>query len=255
MGSQGDVEYSGWRGSGARGAVMEHTEINYTVRESLRAKRVILKVGANGLEVVVPRRFGRRKLPGILEANRQWIEKELQRVSESPPLVAPGCIDLIAVDESWQVYYLSHSASEGKFSVKESDSNRLLVEGDVEDIGGVSSVLTQWLRFKAHAHLVPWLKEVSLEFDIPFQRATVRGQTTRWASCSQAGDISLNRSLLFLPKSLVRHVFLHELCHIKKLNHSPEFWNLLHQLEPAYKDLEADLKKANRYVPQWVSLR
>ena len=82
---------------------MEHTEINYTVRESLRAKRVILKVGANGLEVVVPRRFGRRKLPGILEANRQWIEKELQRVSESPPLVAPGCIDLIVVDESWQV--------------------------------------------------------------------------------------------------------------------------------------------------------
>lgn len=54
---------------------MKHTDINYTVRESPRAKRVILKVGSHGLEVVVPRRFGRRKLPGILESNRQWIEK------------------------------------------------------------------------------------------------------------------------------------------------------------------------------------
>ncbi len=233
---------------------MKYTEINYTVRESLRAKRVILKVGSNGLEVVVPRRFGRRKIPGILEAHRQWIENELQRVRDASPLVAPGCIDLNAVDENWQVNYLSHSVPEGKFSVKESDSNRLWVEGDVEDTRGVSSILTQWLHLKAHAHLVPWLKEVSREFDIPFQKATVRGQTTRWASCSKLGNISLNRSLLFLPKNLVRHVFLHELCHIKKLNHSPEFWNLVHQLEPTYKDLEVDLKKANRYVPQWVSL-
>ena len=234
---------------------MKHTDINYTVRESPRAKRVILKVGSHGLEVVVPRRFGRRKLPGILESNRQWIEKELQLVRHSPPLVAPECIDLNAVDESWQINYLSHSASDGKFSVRENASTRLLVDGDVEDARGVSSILTQWLHLKAHAHLVPWLKEVSREFDIPFQKATVRGQTTRWASCSKLGNISLNRSLLFLPKNLVRHVFLHELCHIKKLNHSPEFWNLLHQLEPTYKDLEVDLKKANRYVPQWVSLR
>ena len=234
---------------------MKHTDINYTVRESLRANRVILKVGSNGLEVVVPRRFGRRKIPGILEAHRQWIENELQRVIDASPLIAPGCIDLNAVDESWQINYVSHSASDGKFSVRESASNRLLVDGDVEDARGVSSILIKWLHHKARAHLVPWLKEVSREFDIPFQKATVRGQTTRWASCSQLGNISLNRSLLFLPNNLVRHVFLHELCHIKKLNHSPEFWSLLHQLEPTYKDLEVDLKKANRYVPQWVSLR
>ena len=234
---------------------MKYTEINYTVRESLRAKRVILKVGSNGLEVVVPRRFGRRKIPGILEAHRQWIENKLQRVRDASPLVAPGCIDLNAINENWEVNYLSRSVPEGKFSVKESDSNRLLVEGDVEDTCGLSSILTQWLHHKAHAHLVPWLKEVSREFDIPFQKTTVRGQTTRWASCSKLGNISLNRSLLFLPKNLVRHVFLHELCHIKQLNHSPEFWNLLHQLEPTYKDLEVDLKQANRYVPQWVSLR
>ena len=122
-------------------------------------------------------------------------------------------------------------------------------------MGNVGSILTQWLHLKAHAHLLPWLKEVSQEVDIPFQKATVRGQTTRWASCSKIGNISLNRSLLFLPKHLVRHVFLHELCHIKVLYHSPEFWNLFHQLEPTCKDLEFDVRKANRHVPPWVSLR
>ncbi len=234
---------------------MRQRKINYTFRESLRAKRVILKVGVNGLEVVVPRRFGKRMLPGILEANRQWIEKELQRVQESPTIIAPECINLNAIEESWQVNYQSDPTSDGRLSIKEHTSNRLLVDGDVNDIRGVSSILTQWLHVNAHAHLVPWLREVSRDVDIPFQKATVRGQTTRWASCSKLKNISLNRSLLFLPKNLVRHVFLHELCHIRELNHAPEFWNLLHQLEPACKNLEVELRKANQYVSPWVLLR
>ena len=234
---------------------MRQRKFDYTVRESLRARRVILKVGVKGLEVVVPRRFSKRRLPGILEANRQWIEKELQRLKESPSLVAPGCINLKAIDERWQVDYQSNPTSDYRFSVKEYPSNRLLVEGDVDDVSGVCSIFTRWLHLKAHAHLIPWLEEVSREFDIPFQKATVRGQTTRWASCSKLGNISVNRSLLFLPEHLVRHVFLHELCHIRELNHSPNFWRLLHQLEPAYKDLEVEVRKANRYVPPWVSRR
>ena len=127
-----------------------------------------------------------------------------------------------------------------------------MVEGNVDDIRGVSSVLTQWLHLKAHAHLVSWLKEVSLEVDIPFSKSTVRGQVTRWASCSKSGSISLNRSLLFLPIHLVSYVFLHELCHIRVLNHSSDFWRLLHQMDPDYRVREAEVKKAGQYVPQWV---
>lgn len=237
---------------------MGQSKIDYTLRESHRAKRVILKVGLNGLEVVVPRRFGKRRLPGILEANREWIEKELQRVKESPSLHAPECINLNAIEERWQVDYQSQppmDGRDGRFSVKENPPDRLLVEVDVDDVRGVSSVLTQWLHLMAHARLVPWLKEVSREFGIPFQRATVRGQSTRWASCSNSGNISINRNLLFLPKHLVRHTFLHELCHIKELNHSPDFWQLLNRLEPDCKVLEAEIKKAGQYVPHWVLMR
>ena len=196
-------------------------------------KRVILKIGVNGLEIVVPRRFAKRRLPGILEANREWIDKELQRVKELPSIVAPGCINLKAVDEIWQLDYQARPTSDGRFSVEEKSSTRLLIEADVDDIRGVSSILTRWLHIKAHTHLVPWLKEVSREVEIPFQKATVRGQLTRWASCSKSGNISINRSLLFLPKHLVRHVLLHELCHIRSFITRPNFggfstsWNLI----------------------------
>ena len=229
-----------------------HKQIEYAIRVSHRAKRVILKVGVNGLEVVVPKRFAKRRLPEIIEANRHWIERELKRIKECPEPTAPDHIDLNAIDERWQVRYAPTSGR--RLLATEGAPFTLLVEGDVEDIRRVTSLLTQWLHLKAHAYLVPWLRDVSQEVDIAFEKATVRGQTTRWASCSKSGNISLNRSLLFLPPRLVRHVFLHELCHIRELNHAPEFWQLLNQLEPDCKPLEAEVRVANRYAPQWLLL-
>ena len=235
-------------------------KIDYTLRESPRARRVILRVGVKGLEVVVPRRFGRRRLPEIIEAHRDWIEKELQRIQESPAVVAPHSINLLSISNTWEVDYQSLASSNDRFSVKEDAAkgilpDRLLVKGDVDDVPGVSLVLIEWLHGKAHAHLVPWLKEISQEVAIPFQKATVRGQATRWASCSQSGNISLNRSLLFLPARLVRHVFLHELCHIREAHHAPGFWKHLSRFEPEFKGFESEVKKADGYVPDWVSLR
>ena len=226
----------------------------YTIRESQRAKRVILKVTErNGLEVVVPRGFNRRRLPEILQSKESWIETQLQRIKEIPAPTAPECIDLRSVDQRWQVCY--EGRSDNRFVLREAAPNVLLVERDAGDVQEIAWVLNAWLRLKAQACLVPWLREVSGEADIPFNKAGVRGQTTRWASCSELGNISLNRSLLFLPKHLVRHVFLHELCHIQRLDHSPTFWRLLEKLVPGCKGLEAEVRKADQYIPQWVQSR
>ena len=225
----------------------------YTIRESQRAKRVILKVTErNGLEVVVPRGFNRRRLPEILKSKETWIETQLQKIMEIPAPTAPEYIDLRSMDQRWQVCYKGRSDS--RFVLEEGAPNLLLVERDAGDVQEIAWVLNAWLRLKAQACLVPWLRDVSREIDIPFNKTTVRGQTTRWASCSTLGNISLNRSLLLLPGRLVRHVFLHELCHIKQMDHSPKFWFLLGEIESNYKSLEAELKDANKYVPQWMLL-
>lgn len=227
---------------------------DYTLRESPRAKRVILKVSKQkGLEIVVPRGFDRRRLPQILKANRAWLEAQLQRAKGAAELAAPAHIDLAAIDEHWQVYYRPVSGT--RISIQERHPWELVVEGDPGDGYGLCLALQRWLHVKAQAHLVPWVRQVSQEVGIPFKEVRVRGQTTRWASCSKLGNMSLNRSLLFLPRHLVRHVFLHELCHIKQLDHSPRFWEVLRQLEPDHEGLAAEVRKANRYVDQWVTLR
>jgi hypothetical protein len=77
------------------------------------------------------------------------------------------------------------------------------------------------------------------------------------------GDIRLSTLAAGLPPLSLRFpevgratrlCFLRELCHIKQLDHSPLLWELLRQLEQDYEDLEAEVRKANRYVDQWVML-
>ncbi len=223
------------------------------MRENHLARRVILRVpSANRLDVVVPRRFNRRRLPEIFQAHRDWIQRELQRVQALPAVAAPRQIDLQSIDQLWRLKYLDDG---GLPSSPEEAAGRILeVDRDAGDVEAVARDLNGWLQQKARAHLAPWLRKVSVETGIPFQKITIRGQATRWGSCSKQHNISLNRSLLFLPPPLVRHVFLHELCHVKRLDHSPTFWRLLQEMEPKSRALEAEVRQANRYVPSWVSL-
>ena len=231
---------------------MRWNGIEYSVRENHRARRVILRVyPPSRLDVVVPRRFNRRRLPEIFQAHGAWIQRELQRVQALPEPTSPHQIDLNAIGETWRLVYQNGAANQSP-SENGAASTVLSIERDAGEVEAVAADLTAWLHRKAHAHLAPWLREVSLETEIPFEKVTIRGQSTRWGSCSRLRNISLNRSLLFLPPPLVRHVFLHELCHIKRLDHSPKFWRLLEDLEPNCREFESEVRRADHFVPDWA---
>ncbi|MEM1310707.1 MAG: M48 family metallopeptidase, partial [Cyanobacteria bacterium P01_H01_bin.153] len=100
--------------------------------------------------------------------------------------------------------------------------------------------------------LAPWLQQLSQRCDLAYSRMTVRGQATRWGSCSSKQSISLNYKLLFLPPTLVNYVLIHELCHTVHMNHSKAFWQLVQRYYPNLNQAKVDLKKSWQYVPRWV---
>jgi predicted metal-dependent hydrolase len=83
-------------------------------------------------------------------------------------------------------------------------------------------------------------------------RIVVRSQRSRWGSCSRRGTISLNAKLLFLPPGLVEYVFLHELCHTQRMDHSKAYWALLRRHVPDCKRHARTLRATPGLVPAWV---
>ena len=164
---------------------------------------------------------------------------------------APGTIVFDAVGKRFTVCY-TYRRARGLELTQPSDSG-LELHGNVSNRKGCLTLLRWWLQTQGRLHLSPWLKKLSLETGLCFRSTQIRGQKTRWGSCSSRGTISLNYKLLFLPPHLVNYILLHELCHTVHLNHSPSFWSFLASFEPACRTLDAEMKTAGRLVPRWVS--
>ncbi|MEM9092177.1 MAG: SprT family zinc-dependent metalloprotease [Cyanobacteria bacterium P01_F01_bin.53] len=247
----------------------------YRVRESKRAKHVSIKISVEGeVEVVIPPRFERAKLPEIMEKRKAWILKTRSRLlsaaedtSDDWQVEKPTTIvfrwqstsmqhsepTAHATDESLDEWSVVYEPSAGnKTLCVPSLGNRLTLKGNIEQPRHCQAVLRKWLAHRAHRDLTPWLRQLGYELDLPCRRISVRGQKTRWASCSSQKDISLNYKLLFLPRPLVHYVLVHELCHTVHMNHSAKFWSLVEEKQPDYHQWRAELKQGWRYVPRWV---
>ncbi len=70
---------------------------------------------------------------------------------------------------------------------------------------------------------------------VSYGRITIRRQRTRWGSCSSLGNLNFNCLLMLMPDSVVDYVVVHELCHLKQMNHSPAFWREVEKIIPEYK--------------------
>jgi len=211
----------------------------------------------DGLVVVVPRGFDHDRVPNLLHKKRRWIEQASDRIEahrkffEPPPAGdPPERISLKAICQSWSVDYRP-TASESVTTVERA-GHRLLVYGDTDNVRACRGSLRRWLTRMTHRELVPWLVRLADEREFPLGRVLVKAQKTRWASCSKHRTVSLNSKLLFLPESLVRYVFVHELCHTRELTHSKRFWTLLEAVEPGFRNLDNDLRFAWRHLPAWV---
>ena len=99
------------------------------------------------------------------------------------------------------------------------------------------------LRAQAKLSLPPRLKELADEHGFTYQRVTIKNNISNWGSCSAKGNINLNLRLVTLPQSLQDYVMLHELCHLREMNHGPRFHALLESLCPDHGTLEKELRQ------------
>jgi predicted metal-dependent hydrolase len=225
----------------------------YILRRSPRAKHVRLQITpADGLIVVVPLRFDANRVPDLLDAKRGWIDRKLATIEHiAVDLALPETIELKVTGETWQVDY--RPTASASVSVREKGS-ALVLSGAVDDPAKSRAALRRWLARQAKQHLVPWLENLSNVHELPFRNVTVRGQKTRWGSCSSRKNISINYQLLFLDSELVNCVLIHELCHTRQLNHGPKFWALVERLEPDHRELHLRLKQEWGSLPGWVGV-
>jgi predicted metal-dependent hydrolase len=219
------------------------TSIPYRIRRSERAQRARILVDGNGVEVVVPRRFPLREVEPFVEEKRAWIERTLRRMHQTELELAPA--ELV---DGGEVPYLGERL---RLSVLE-DGGRtrehVARRGDVLEVAlpagaALQDALERWYRRRAHVEVAALLDAACARAGTSYTRLQIRGQRTRWASCSSSGSMSFNWRLLLAPREILRYVVEHEVVHLEVLDHSPTFWAVLAGRCPEWRDREDWLRR------------
>ena len=112
-------------------------------------------------------------------------------------------------------------------------------------------------RLKARAQdlFAPQLQQLAQLMDLRYRRLQIRLQRSRWGSCSTRGTISLNCCLLFQRPAVVRYLLVHELTHLRHMNHGSQFWSQVERYEPQWQLLDRELSRGWSQVPGWLLAR
>lgn len=98
---------------------------------------------------------------------------------------------------------------------------------------------------KARKIITQKTKEVCEKIGLQFTKIRIGNQKSRWGSCAKNGTLSFNYKLIYLPENLREYIIVHEVCHLKELNHSSRFWRLVDDSFPSRKECRKNLKKFN----------
>jgi len=202
-------------------------EISYEVRRSDRARRVRVTVDpTRGVEVVLPRRAAEREAAAAIRELRPWIERRVAELERARAAMA-------ARGDS--VPYLGRALA----LVVQPGRTRAHRRGDellVPSGAAQQPALERFYRRAALSEIAPRLDRACAEVGASYERLTIRGQRTRWASCSRSGTMSFNWRLLLAPEPVLDYVIWHEVCHLEVMDHSPRFWSLLSRRCPDYRE-------------------
>jgi predicted metal-dependent hydrolase len=221
------------------------TSIPYRIRRSPRARHARILVDGDGVEVVVPRRFPLRDVEPFVEEKRAWIERTLRRMQEAgaefppPQLQCGGWVPYLG-----ERLFLRVRVEPGRSRAHVARrGGELHVAVARPGRAALREALERWYRRRARAEVAPRLDRAVARAGTSYSGLQIRGQRTRWASCSSNGSMSFNHRLLLAPAEILDYVVEHEVAHLEVLDHSPRFWDLLASRCPDWREREAWLRR------------
>jgi predicted metal-dependent hydrolase len=187
---------------------------------------VRVSVDASGqVEFVLPRGVGERAAVAAVRELRPWIERRLAEVARARAAVRARADTVPYLGAALELV-----PQEGRRRVHR-HGDTLLVPTGPDRV----EALERWYRRAAHDEVSARLDDACAQTGLAYERLIIRGQRTRWASCSRTGTMSFNWRLLLAPEAVLDYVVWHEVCHLEVMDHSPRFWALLESRCPGYR--------------------
>ncbi len=211
-------------------------QIPVVILRNPRARRYVLRLRPDGsARVTVPRGGSVAEAQRFAERNQPWLARQIQRQDARPK-----------ISTEWRVG--TEIFFRGTLVKIDPGSNGVICfAGEnikVANLGAdLRPAVERHFRRLAAKELPPKILEFAARHELTVRLVSVRNQKSRWGSCSRRGTISLNWRLIQTPEFVRDYILLHELMHLRQMNHSPRYWREVERVCPDYEIAERWLKQ------------
>jgi predicted metal-dependent hydrolase len=204
-----------------------------------RARRYVLRLRRDGVaRVTIPRGGSIAEAKAFAERNAAWIERQWHQLAAQPSQSAPWCIGSQVLLRG-ELVHIEAGVDHGPATVR-IGTECLRVSDAASDL---RASVEKHFRQLAERELPPRVFELASLHQLTVHRVSVRNQKSRWGSCSRRGTISLNWRLVQTPAFVRDYIILHELMHLRQMNHSARFWREVEYVCPDYATAELWLRR------------
>ena len=242
------VRHASFNVMSARRIHLGSEEIAYRLTRSARRRTIGLKVGEDGLTVVLPERLRAGEADRAVREKAHWVLDRLRRVRERPTRPALQGRDGATVGYLGRALTLTVTPHAPARTRIQRSARRLAVFVDARLDGALRAAtviraLRRWRREEAERLFTPKIEAFAEALGLAAPRVLIREQKARWGSCSSDGVIRLNARLVAYEDGLIDYVCAHEACHLVEMNHGPGFHALLEGLIADHRDRSRALRE------------
>ena len=216
--------------------------VEYRLRASNRAKTTFVHVKPDAsIELVYPARRHPPDAETMLIRKADWVlrclESVEERLRENPIRRYESGETLFYRGKPMRLVVSPSNPPTQMVALRKGDTFDLKVpERATQD--DRRNIVIAWYRAHAKSYLPARAHELASLHGFRYQRLAIKHQKTRWGSCSTKGNINLNLRLMQTPDGAIDYVILHELCHLRDIDHSPAFWRHVAEVCPDYEHWE-----------------
>jgi hypothetical protein len=201
--------------------VIDGRDVEVKFKRHSRARRLIVRLDRKGeaVTVTVPPRASRKEALAFVDKSRTWIAGRLQNQPQAVAF-APGA-QIMLRGVTWVII---HEPDRRGLIRIAPDAACIIVPGDAAHL---KRRLTDWLKREAKRDLLAASDRHARAMGVTFRKLSVRDQASRWGSCSADGGLSYSWRLILAPSHVLDYVAVHEVAHLKHMNHGMRFWRLV----------------------------
>ncbi|MFY9589752.1 M48 family metallopeptidase [Rickettsia endosymbiont of Halotydeus destructor] len=211
------------------------------IRKSQKAKNISIRITHKGAELVLP--FGANPENGykFLITKEYWIRQKLRTR-----------LTLVEADNNkipilGKIYKVVYTLSNDHAVKLDDDTIKLYSTDNLRKI-----TLQIFLKKKLLEEITKLVDVIAGKHKLAYESLRIMDNMTRWGSCSSKGNLAFNWRIVFAPYEVLQYLVVHEMCHLKEMNHGKNFWRLVAKIYPEYPLARLWLKNNGRNLYNYL---